>query len=76
VKKNTELLVGIKSICDEFQLTEEQFYMFLGMNMPLRKINGRWYGHRQNISDFFKRITVGDPVQLDGSRIKDLAGGE
>jgi len=76
-KKSTELMIGVKSICDEFGITDEQFYMFLGIGMPVRKINSKWFGHRANISDFFRKVTTaGDPIQLDARRIRDMTGGE
>lgn len=75
VNKNPELMIGIKQIRDEFEITEEQFYVFLTMGLPVRKINNRWYGHRENISEFFRRITVGQPIQVDGARAREIAGG-
>lgn len=72
-----ELLVGIKSVCDEFKITEDQFYTFLGLGLPVRKINRLWYGHRENISQFFRKITVGGPpVCVDGARAKEISDGD
>ena len=71
-----DLMIGMKSVCDAFGINQEQFYMFLGLGMPMRKINGRWYGHRQNISDFFRKVTIGAPVTMDSVRIRDFAGDE
>ena len=69
-------MIGMKSVCDYFGINQDQFYMFLGLGMPMRKINGRWYGDRRNISDFFRQVTIGDPVNMDSLRIRDMAGGE
>jgi hypothetical protein len=71
-----ELMVGIKPVCDAFGISEEQFYMFLGLGLPMRKINGRWYGHRENISIFFKKITMGPPVSIDPARARELSGND
>lgn len=71
-----ELLIGVKTVCDEFKISEDQFYIFLGLGMPMRKINGRWYGHRLNISEFFRKITIGQPIEVDGKKIEEIAGGE
>ena len=66
--KQNELMIGVKPVCDAFGITEDQFYMFLGLGMPMRKINNRWYGHRENISEWFRKITRGHPINLDCSR--------
>ena len=70
----TDLMIGMKAVCDGFGINQDQFYMFLGLGLPMRKINGRWYGHRANINDFFRKVTIGKPVEVDGGRIKELAG--
>jgi len=64
MKKENRLLQGTKIICDRFDITKEQFYMFLKVGMPVRKINGRWYGFEDNINDFFKYITKGKPLKI------------
>lgn len=69
-------MIGAKPVCDAFGISEKQFYMFLAMGMPMRKINGRWYGHRQNISDFFKLVTQGKPITLDDEKAKEIICGE
>lgn len=55
--KNNCLLKGAKEVMERFDLNVAQFYMFLQLGMPMRKINGRWYGHEQNIEEFLKLIT-------------------
>lgn len=62
--KNNPLLQGIKSIGDRFNLNREQFYMFIKLGLPVRKINGRWYGHENNIDDFLRVITKGKPLEV------------
>lgn len=68
----SELMIGIKPVCDAFGITEDQFYMFLGMGLPMRKINGRWYGHRENINDFFRKATVGKPLIVDNLKVREI----
>jgi len=69
-------MIGMKSVCDAFDINKDQFYMFLSLGMPMRKISGRWYGHKENISDFFKRVTVGPPIEASSDRIRDIMEGD
>lgn len=59
----TPLLVGMKNIVDRFEITRETFYVFLAMGLPVRKINGRWYGHEDNINEFLRKKTLGPPIE-------------
>lgn len=43
--------------------------MFVGLGMPIRKINNRWYGHIENIDLWFKKITIGPPVNVPNGEI-------
>jgi len=73
--RHSELLIGRKAVCEEFNISEEQFYTFLTLGMPMRKINRYWYGHRDNINEWFRRnIVPGDPITVDGSRASRLVG--
>lgn len=67
------LLQGMKEVMEAFKLSRDQFYMFLNLGMPMRKINGRWYGHRENIKDFFRKSTIGPPVEVDEDAIEGIA---
>jgi hypothetical protein len=69
--KSNKLLVGIKSIRDKFDLTEDLFYMFMKLGLPVRKINGRWFGHEDNIDTFLKKVTVGPPIGQPGIDAED-----
>jgi len=62
--KPIPLMQGVKAICDRFKINEKQFYMFAKLGMPVRKINGRWYGHEENIDNFLKFITKGQPLEV------------
>lgn len=66
------LLKGVKDIMDRFSITEDQFYVFLGLGMPVRKINGRWYAHESNIDEFFREKTQGKPVDVSVKAVKEL----
>lgn len=59
-----QLIQGMNDICDHFKLGRDQFFMFVGLGMPIRKINNRWYGHIENIDLWFKKITIGPPVEV------------
>jgi hypothetical protein len=72
--KNNPLLVGMKDIMERFSISEDQFYMFLGLGLPLRKINGRWYGHIENIDAFLRKATIGPPANISSKDIKKKAG--
>ena len=63
MKENNCLVIGAKDISTRFNITMKQFYIFLKLGLPVRKINGRWYGHEDNINDFFRAITKpGKPI--------------
>ena len=64
-----ELLKGRKDICNEFELNHDQFYAFLRLGMPVRKINGRWWGYRENISKFFQKVTIGRDLVVNSDEV-------
>ncbi len=70
-KNELLLLKGVKEITQRFELTKSHFYVFLKLGMPVRLINGRWYGYASNIDDFFKEITVGEPIDVDSNDIPE-----
>jgi hypothetical protein len=69
-------LKTVKVICDVFGLTDREFYIFVGLGMPVRKINGNWYGDEQNIYEFFRKVTHGKPANVDAGEVKRMLGEE
>jgi len=73
-KNELLLLKGVKEITQRFELTKNLFYTFIKLGMPVRLINGRWYGYASNIEDFFKTVTVGKPIAVDSNDPCEYAG--
>lgn len=64
-KKDCNLLQGISEITEVWRISEKQFYMFISIGFPARKIQGRWYAHSVNIDDWFKQLLRnGKPIEL------------
>ena len=64
------LLMGRGEIQQAFSWSVPQFYMFLRLGLPVRKINGCWYGHFENIDAWLRALLKpGRPidVQTDGA---------
>lgn len=62
----SDLLQGIKAIADRFGIAERHVHVFLRLGLPARKINGRWFAHEANVSEFFRRLTGGGtPIEID-----------
>lgn len=64
-KPRSPLLGGVKNITERFDISRDLFYIFLKMGLPVRKINGRWYGHEDNIDEFLKTKTFGPPIDVN-----------
>lgn len=63
--KKSGLLQGTKQILESWNISERQFYTFLQIGFPARKINGRWYCYKENGDRFFETVLVaGDPVEV------------
>ena len=69
-KTEIPLLQGIDEICDRWKLTEKQFYMFVELGMPARKVQGRWYAHHQNVDEWF-RLLLRVKLPARGNRDQD-----
>ena len=64
------LLTGVNEIQQAFCWTEDQFYMFLRLGLPVRKINGRWYGHHENIDAWLRALLKpGKPIDVRTSGV-------
>ncbi len=50
-------LIGLVDILNYMQIGKPMFYQFVEMGLPARVINKRWYAHKDNIDDFFKKVT-------------------
>lgn len=59
------LLMGRGEIQEAFRWTEGQFYLFLRLGLPVRKINGCWYGHWENIDAWLRALLKpGKPIDV------------
>jgi len=55
-KQRFPLLIGVDQIAERCGLSEKQFYVWLSLGLPARKVNGRWYAHQSNIDDYFRAV--------------------
>jgi hypothetical protein len=57
--------MGRGEIQEAFRWTEGQFYLFLRLGLPVRKINGCWYGHWENIDAWLRALLKpGKPIDV------------
>ena len=47
-----------KAICDHYRWSDGDFKLFLGLKMPVLRINGRYMGHQENIDNWLKILTA------------------
>ena len=47
-----------QEIIDAYGITRARFDKFIRMGMPARLIDNRWYAHRDNIDEWFRRLTA------------------
>ena len=57
VKNGRKILIGRDSIMDYLDMSRPTFYKFLELGLPVRVINNRLYAHKDNVDDFFRKIT-------------------
>jgi hypothetical protein len=61
-----KILVGRKEIMDYIGCCDKnRFYEWIKNGLPARVINSRWYGHVDNINQFFRVITVKPDGNVD-----------
>jgi len=56
------LLKGIKDICNFFDITPRDFYMFKAMNWPVIQINERYFAWSVNLEQWFMKKTSFKPA--------------
>lgn len=57
--------MGMGEIQQVFGWSQERFYMFLRLGLPVRKINGCWYGHFDNIDAWLRALLKpGKPIDV------------
>lgn len=62
-------LSGMKDIMETYGWSQEQFYMFLRLGLPARKINSRWYAHPANIDAFLRSLlSSSKPLTVDSGQ--------
>ena len=73
VKPGKRLLMGRGEIQEAFGWSLGQFYLFLRLGLPVRKINGCWYGHLENIDAWLRALLKpGKPINV---RTEDVPPG-
>jgi hypothetical protein len=65
----TDLLIGMDAICNAFEISKKQFYMFCSIGMPVSRINGRIFGHRIIIDNFFRMVTNKQNITIDENKV-------
>ena len=62
-----KLLVGIEKITKYLDIGRPAFHEFRKSRppMPVRFFNGRWIAHRDNLDEYFRRITLADSSTID-----------
>jgi len=56
-RNDNKILNGRGEIEQYLNVSKRVFYQFLEMGLPARVINKRWYAHKDNVDEFFKKLT-------------------
>jgi len=63
---NKVVFVGREAIMEAYGLTIHEFRHFVTLGMPVRYMfNRRYYGHKVNIDEFFRHITLVPEVNTE-----------
>lgn len=46
-----------KAICEHYEWTDGEFKLFLGLKMPVLRVNNRYMAHQENIDNWLKMLT-------------------
>jgi len=60
-----KMLSGIGEIIAYLECTKPTFYEFIRIGLPARLHRKKWYAHKDNIDDFFRRFTIADNRNLE-----------
>ena len=59
-----------RAICEFYEWTDGEFKLFLGLKMPVLRINGRYMAHQENIENWLKSLTGQQrTVDIDEERL-------
>jgi hypothetical protein len=50
----TDFVATCKEICARLRISQDMFRLLVGLGMPVRKINGIWYGHLAVIDQWLR----------------------
>ena len=56
-QRHRKLLRNLEEILDYCGISEDLFRKFHENGLPARKIEGRWFSHKDGIDQFFKSLT-------------------
>jgi len=65
MKNSSDLLIGIDEITQYLCISLSLFKKFIKKGMPAVLIDTRWYAHKDNLDDYFKRITRVDSRMVE-----------
>ena len=66
--KSEKILVGVKAFQEFIGVGENVIYKLFSMGMPAGRVDGRIYGHTDNVEDWFRAVMR--------QRVKDIEEGE
>jgi hypothetical protein len=52
-----KILFGKQAILDYLQMSENTFFKFVRMGLPVRVIDRRYYAHKDNLDRYFENLT-------------------
>ena len=50
----SKILNTMEKICQAFEIGEKAFYEWVKIGIPVKKVKGRWCGHRDDIEKFMQ----------------------
>ena len=66
-ERTSKLLIGMEAIMKYLRISRPLFKRFIKNGMPVLFFGARWYAHKDNLDDYFKKITRVDSrmVEID-----------
>lgn len=69
IKNGSKLLIGAGEIMQYLRCNKDLLKTFLEAGLPAAKISNRWYAHKDNIDEYFRRRTFQQNREVENSDI-------
>lgn len=64
-KKDKKVLIGLAAITADLEMSVPTFKGLVEEGLPATIIKGKWYAHKDNLDEYFRRRTLIRPKDID-----------